>query len=140
LVTNARDGSTQRPRRAHHVRRVFIASFGGIGALSRANAGAMRTQPETRRLLVAAFEEVRAVATARDVRCAPNVVEETLAFVDSLPETATSSLQRDIVAGRRSELEALSGAVARIGASLSVPVPIHTTIYAALLPQERASR
>jgi 2-dehydropantoate 2-reductase len=57
-----------------------------------------------------------------------------------LPGDSIASLQRDIVAGRPSEIEALSGAAARIGAELGVPVPIHATIHAALLPQEQAAR
>jgi 2-dehydropantoate 2-reductase len=119
---------------------LFIASFGGIGALTRAPIGAWRAVPETRRLLVGAFEEVRAVASAKGVRCRDGVIDKTLAFVDRLPEQATASLQRDLAAGRPSELDSLSGAVLRIGTSLGVDVPIHGTIYAALVPLERAAR
>lgn len=119
---------------------LFIASFGGVGALSRSPAGAWRNISETRRLLVAAFEEVAAVARAKGISCAPELVEETLAFVDRLPATATSSLQRDIMAGRASELESLSGAVVRIGGEVGVPVPVHSTIYGALLPLEHTAR
>jgi 2-dehydropantoate 2-reductase len=119
---------------------LFIASFGGVGALTRSTAGALRSIPETRRLLADAFEEVRAVAAAKGIALAPEVVKETLAYVDALAEDATASLQRDIVAGRPSEIDSLSGAVARIGAELGVPVPVHRTIHAALLPQERLAR
>jgi 2-dehydropantoate 2-reductase len=119
---------------------LFIASFGGVGALSRSTAGEIRRIPETRRLLSDAFEEIRAVAAAKGIKLAPDVVTKTLAFVDSLPEAATASLQRDIVARRPSELDSLSGAVARAGAAFGVSVPVHATIHAALLPNETASR
>ena len=91
-------------------------------------------------MLVGAFEEVRAVALAKGVALRPDAVARALALVDTLPEDSIASLQRDIVAGRPSELEALSGAAARIGTDLGVPVPIHATIHAALSPQERAAR
>jgi 2-dehydropantoate 2-reductase len=119
---------------------LFIASFGGVGAVARATAGALRATPETRRLLVAACGEVRAVAAAKGIALAADVVSRTVAFVDALPEGATASLQRDIVAGRPSELAALSGAVARIAVETGAPAPVHTMIHAALLPQERAAR
>jgi 2-dehydropantoate 2-reductase len=119
---------------------IFIASFGGVGALSRSTAGEIRRIPETRRLLSEAFQEIVAVATAKGIKLPPGIVAKTLDFVDGLPEAATASLQRDIVAGRPSELDSMSGAVARAGQALGVPVPVHTTIHAALLPGERVAR
>jgi 2-dehydropantoate 2-reductase len=119
---------------------LFISGFGGVGAISRAGASVMRTVPQTRQLLVGAFEEVRAVAGARGIALRPDAVARALALIDLLPVDATASLQRDIVAGRPSELDSLSGAVARIGAEVAVPVPIHGAIHAALLPQELAAR
>jgi 2-dehydropantoate 2-reductase len=119
---------------------LFIASWSGVGAVARSGAGALRRVPQTRQLLVGAFEEVRALAIAKGIALRPDAVDRALALVDLLPEDSTSSLQRDIVAGRPSEIDALSGAAARIGSETGVPVPIHATIFAALLPQEQAAR
>ncbi len=119
---------------------MFITAIGAVCAATRATIGAVREVPETRRVLVAALEEVAALARARGVALAPGAVEEALAFVDSLPHDSTPSLQRDVVAGRPSELEDMSGAVARLAAESGVPAPVHTTLYAALLPAERAAR
>jgi 2-dehydropantoate 2-reductase len=71
---------------------------------------------------------------------AEDVVTRTLAFVDGLPDGATASLQRDVVAGRPSEIDSLSGAVARIGAELGVDVPVHRAIAAAIAPMEIRAR
>jgi 2-dehydropantoate 2-reductase len=119
---------------------LFIASFGGVGAMARAPAAALREIPETRALLAGAFEEVRAVAAATGVTTRSDAVARALALVDAVPTDAIASLQRDLLAGRPSELESLSGAVARIGAQAGAQAPIHSAIYAALLPQERAAR
>jgi 2-dehydropantoate 2-reductase len=67
-------------------------------------------------------------------------VARTLAFVDSLPEDGTMSMQRDVIEGRPSELDAQTGAVIRLGEARGVAVPVHRLIYAALLPLERAAR
>jgi 2-dehydropantoate 2-reductase len=49
-------------------------------------------------------------------------------------------MQRDLAAGRPSELEDQVGAVVRLAREAQVPVPVHEVIYGALLPQERAAR
>jgi len=41
----------------------------------------------------------------------------------------TTSLQRDILAGRPSELEAWTGAVARIGQETKTPTPVNNLLY-----------
>jgi 2-dehydropantoate 2-reductase len=67
-------------------------------------------------------------------------VERTLAIVDALPASATSSMVRDLLDGRPSELESQCGVVARLGAASGVPVPLHTFAYHALLPLEKKAR
>jgi 2-dehydropantoate 2-reductase len=119
---------------------LFVVPMGGLGAASRAPIGILRSVPETRRLLVEAMGEIAAVARARGIGLSADVVERTLAFVDAQPEAGTSSLQRDIAAGRPSELEAWTGAVVRLGAEVGTPTPINRVLYHALLPLERRAR
>jgi 2-dehydropantoate 2-reductase len=47
---------------------LLVVSFGGMGALTRAPIGVIRTLPETRRLLECCMQEVDAVAKARRVK------------------------------------------------------------------------
>jgi 2-dehydropantoate 2-reductase len=119
---------------------LFVASGGGLGAVTRAPIGIVRSVPETRALLVAAMEEIRNVGRARGVRLSDDVVERTMAFVDTLPIAGTASLQRDLAAGRRSELDWWSGSVVRLGAEAGVATPIHSFIYRSLLPTELRAR
>jgi 2-dehydropantoate 2-reductase len=49
-------------------------------------------------------------------------------------------MQRDIIAGRPSELESLSGAVVRLGKENGVGTPVHDSIYRILLPLEARAR
>jgi 2-dehydropantoate 2-reductase len=119
---------------------LFVASGGGLGAVTRAPIGIVRSVPETRALLEAAMEEIRAVARARGIGLADDVVARTMAFVDTLPAAGTASLQRDLAAGRPSELEWWSGAVARLGVEAGVATPIHMFVYRCLLPTELRAR
>jgi 2-dehydropantoate 2-reductase len=62
-----------------------VTSFGGIGALSRAPIGVLRTIPQTRRLLERCMEEVFDLATAHGAGLADLAVANTLAFLDGWP-------------------------------------------------------
>ena len=119
---------------------LFIEPFGAVGAVTRAPIGVTRSLPETRQLLVAAMNEIASLARARGVNLAPEAVARSLELLDKLPADGTASMQRDIVAGRPSELFDQTGAVVRLGKDAALPVPIHVCLYAALLPQEQTAR
>lgn len=119
---------------------VLIASISGVGAVTRANFGSLLSVPASRSLLERAMIEIREVARARGIAIAGDVVERTMAFFYSLPADGTASMQRDIMAGRPSELEAQNGAVVRLGREAGVETPVHSFLYASLLPQERRAR
>jgi 2-dehydropantoate 2-reductase len=119
---------------------VFIAPVSGLGAVTRANIGELRQSPSTRPLLQQLMEEVVAVACARGIRFREDLITRTLAFVDGLPASATPSMQRDIAAGRPSELEEMIGAVVRLGDQVGVRTPAMNSVYTSLLPQELSVR
>jgi hypothetical protein len=89
--------------------------YSGVGAVARATIGEVRACPQARQLLSELMEEVLAVAHARGIQLGEDVITRTLVFVESLPASGTASMQRDIVDGRRSELEEIIGAVVRLG-------------------------
>ncbi|MGQ9547993.1 MAG: 2-dehydropantoate 2-reductase [Roseiflexus sp.] len=119
---------------------VFGATTSGLGAVTRAPMGLLRELPETRPLFAQGMREIVAVAQARGIALGEAAVTAALAQLDALPYETTASMQRDIMDGRPSELEAQNGAVVRLGAAAGVPTPLHTFIYTALLPQERIAR
>ena len=91
-------------------------------------------------MLEQAMREVEALAAASGVQLEPGVVAETMAFCRDLAPGATSSMQRDILEGKPSELEAQNGAVVRLARERGVPAPVNEMIYASLLPQEHLAR
>lgn len=119
---------------------VFIAAISGMGAITRAPIGPVRTIPETRQMLVDAIEEVVKVARARKINLPDNVAAKTLSFIDGMPENVTASMQRDIIEGRPSELGSQNGAVVRMGLESGISTPVHAFIYHSLLPQELKAR
>ena len=119
---------------------LFIASFSGIGAMANAPAGVIRTDPHWRTQMLRAMQEIYALAHARGINLPPNSIDAVTASVDGLPEDATSSMQRDIAAGKPSELESQNGAVVRMAREAGIEVPTHSTIYQTLQPLEEKAR
>jgi len=119
---------------------LLIAAWSGLGAITRASIGPIRTQPETRQMLKQALQEIHAVAVANHVALPHDAIAETLAFIDSLPAQGTASMQRDIIAGRPSELASQNGAVVRLAHEAGVEVPLHSFIYRSLLLLEMQAR
>ena len=119
---------------------LFIASLSGIGAIANAPAGVLRADPRWRTQMLHAMQEIYALAHARGINLPPDSVDKVMASVDALPEDATSSMQRDITAGKPSELESQNGAVVRMAHEAGMEVPTHALIYQTLRPFEEKAR
>lgn len=119
---------------------LFISAVSGIGAITRVPFGEFRAMEGTRQMLLQALSECYALAIAQGVNLPAESVNNTLNFIDSLPPGTIASMQRDIIEGRPSELEAQNGAIVRMGQKLNIPTPMHMFIYYSLLPQEKRAR
>ena len=119
---------------------ILIASWSGIGAVSRVPIGVIRNQPGTRALLRATMEEIKNVARAQRINLSEDIVDKTLAILDSVEYDGTASMQRDMMEGRYSELEAQTGALVRMGKEVGVLTPINNMIYYCLRPMELCHR
>src|SRR6185369_6316465 len=117
---------------------LFIASFSGVGAMANAPAGVVRSDPKWRTLILNAMEEIYTLAHARGINLPPDSIDTVMRAVDALPEGATSSMQRDIAAGKPSELDSQNGAVVRMAHETGIDVPTHTLIYEMLKPRENS--
>jgi len=119
---------------------VFIAPVMAMGSLTRVTFGEYRHVPEARTVLTEAISEVAAVAKAKGVTLDKDVVDTTLAFIDSSAPGIKPSMQRDVESGKPSELESMIGAVVRLGAEHNVPTPAMKFAYAMLKPGELKAR
>ena len=119
---------------------LLVSSWAGLGALARSPMGVMREQPETRALIGRSMDEGLAVARAAGHAADPAYKDEMWAFYRAMPAGATASMQRDIMDGRPSELDAWNGAICRFGARAGVETPVHSFTYHTLLPMERRAR
>ena len=113
---------------------VFIAAISALGGLTRVAIGEYRQVPEAREMLAEAMAEVVAVAKANGVILDADIIPKTLAFIDASAPDIRPSMQRDLEAGRTSELESLIGVVVRMGQERGVPTPVMRLAYGLLKP------
>jgi 2-dehydropantoate 2-reductase len=119
---------------------LFIAPMSGVGALTRVPVGEWRVIPEIRAIADRSLHEVVALAAARGIDLGEDAVKKTWERYDALAPSSTSSLQRDVMEGKPSELDAQLGAVVRLARESGLAVPTTEMLYHCLLPQERKAR
>jgi 2-dehydropantoate 2-reductase len=111
-----------------------VAALSALACLSRQPIGPILASPALQRLYRQAMAEVAALGRAKGVRLEAEVVERMLAVAGTYQYDARVSMLEDLEAGRRLELEWLSGYVSREAARVGVPVPFHDIAYACLKP------
>lgn len=119
---------------------LLVTALSGMGAVTRATIGEIRDYKPTRQMLRETMREIEAVARGRRVNLVADILARTMAFVDTFPPEATTSMQRDIMNGLPSELEAQTGAVVRLGREAAIVTPLNQFIYNSLILQERRAR
>jgi 2-dehydropantoate 2-reductase len=116
---------------------VAICAMSGMTSLMRLPLGPIFACPEAVALFHTVLDEVVAVGQASGVPLAAGLAEATLhglaAFATAQP-AASTSMQRDLVAGKRLELDGLNGTAVRLGREHGVATPANAVIYAALKP------
>ncbi|MHA1976250.1 MAG: 2-dehydropantoate 2-reductase [Candidatus Hodarchaeales archaeon] len=118
----------------------LICALGGVTAVTRSSIGTIRSLPETREMLEKSMLETVHVAQKLGINLSERIVDTMMGMLDGIPEESTTSLQRDIMEGRPSELHFLVGSIAKSGEKVGISVPINRFIYHSLLPMEIKAR
>jgi len=89
-----------------------------------------------------AFDEGIAVGHAENISLPANLKEtlvERIANGCAANPATTPSLLRDLVEGRKTEIEFLSGKIVRLGIKHTIPTPIHQKLYEQIKARENKS-
>jgi 2-dehydropantoate 2-reductase len=104
---------------------MLITPWSGLGAVSRAPIGVLLEQPETRSLLAQGIEEIFDLGRAYKIALPADSIARTITTLEGMPPNSTTSMQRDLVRGRPSELDAQNGAVVRLAHELAIDTPVN---------------
>ena len=119
---------------------MLITPWSGLGAVSRAPIGVLLEQSETRELLTEAAEEIYQVGLAMDIPLPKDSVAKAISTLEGITPNSTASMQRDLVRGRPSELDAQSGAVVRLAHEAGVETPVNRFLLYSLRSLELRAR
>ena len=113
---------------------MFLTSMSAINCITRQPAGLVQSDEETIALYMDAMHEVAAVAAAHGVFLGEEAITNNMALAQSFPPNNKTSMFQDLEAGRRLEIDYLSGAVVRLGREKGIETPIHRTAWVAIRP------
>ena len=100
------------------------SGINAITALLHVRNGELLSNPESEQLMIAAAHETANVAVAKGIKIPYDVTEEVRDVASSTAENRSSMLQ-DVLRGSPTEIECINCAVAKIGKSLGIPVPVN---------------
>ncbi|MBI4233715.1 MAG: 2-dehydropantoate 2-reductase [Chloroflexi bacterium] len=126
-------------RKALWSKLVMICAVSGMTSITRAPLGEVAEFPPGHDLLLRVMQEAAAVGRAQGVALESDVAERSMQALMEFRREAVSSMQLDLLAGRRLEVDSINGAVVRLGRKAGVPTPVNEVIFACLkLADEQA--
>jgi 2-dehydropantoate 2-reductase len=127
-------------RRAIWEKFVLLAAMATLTSACDQPVGPVREDPRAAALLRQLMAEVASVGRACGVELAKDVEDQAWRRIASAPPTARSSMQVDLEAGRRVELEQLTGTVVRLASEHGVAVPAFQVLYPVLKLRSSGAR
>ena len=106
----------------------YVSPMAACGLYYHVSAGEVQKTGEPRDTFVKLIKEIDALAVAMDVPFLVDIVTTNLQILDTLNPEASTSMQRDIYAGKASEIDGLIYEVVRMGQRFGVPTPTYEMI------------
>lgn len=110
-------------RRDAMVKFSYVSPIGAAGLYCNAVAVDFQREGEQREMFKALIREIVALSHAMGIEFEEDLVERNLKILASLSPEATTSMQRDVIEGKRSEMDGLVYEVVRMGREYKVSMP-----------------
>ena len=111
---------------------LYNCALNGLSTLLEVPYGKLLERAHTQPLMQAIIEEAYRVASAQRIRLQPTTAQAycELLFARLIPDTAAHhpSMLQDLRRGKRTEVDALNGAIVQLAQQAGVPVPINDLI------------
>lgn len=103
----------------------YVSPIGTAGLYLHTVAGDFQREGEARELFKTLIREIVTLANAMGITFEEDLVERNLKILSNLPEEATTSMQRDVIEGKQSEIDGLVYEVVRMAKKYGVEVPAY---------------
>lgn len=108
---------------------IFNATMNPLCALTRRTPGFLGAHPESRAMITAAVEEGVAVANASGVAVPGQPIHDLTEVSMTDHANHEASMLQDVKAGRRTEVDAINGAIVEAGRAAGVAAPVLETLW-----------
>ncbi len=106
----------------------YVSPMSAVCAYLNTNAGEIQVPGEKRDIFIGLMKEVISVGKAMDIDIGPDIIEKNLEILSTVLPNVTSSMQKDIEKGGKSEIDGLIFAVVRMAKENSVSVPLYEKV------------
>ena len=103
----------------------YVSPIGTAGLYLHAVAGDFQREGEARELFKTLIRDIVTLANAMGITFEEDLVERNLKILSNLPEEATTSMQRDVMEGKQSEIDGLVYEVVRMAEKYGAEVPAY---------------
>ena len=103
----------------------YVSPIGTAGLYLHGVAGDFQREGEARELSKTLIREIVTLANAMGITFEEDLVERNLKILSNLPEEATTSMQRDVMEGKQSEIDGLVYEVVRMAKKYGGEVPTY---------------
>ena len=110
----------------------YVSAQGACGLFFHVSAGEIQKEGPCRDFYCELVHEIDLLAQAQGISFTEDIVRRNLAILDSLNPDMTTSMQKDIAAGKASEIDGLIFEVVRNAHRLKVDVPAYEKVAAKL--------
>lgn len=110
----------------------YVSAQSACGAYYDVSVGAMQKPGEIRDCFAGLVHEIDILARAMGIYFEEDIVSRNLKILDDLEPEMTTSMQRDLMSGHRSEIEGQIYEVVRLGKDYHLELPMYEKISASL--------
>jgi len=114
---------------------IFISALASATSYLDQNIGQILSNAESKRIYIALLHEIESVAKAKGLQLPDDIVDQTVNKLEKSPKEATSSMHRDLLAGRNIEAASLTQFVVNEGLKHGIQTPLYQEIASSLLPK-----
>ena len=112
---------------------IFISALASATSYLNQNIGEIQKKKKSMKVYVELLHEIESVAKAKGLQLPDDIVGKTIIKLEKSPKEATSSMHRDLLANRNTEVTSLTQFVVNEGLKYGVTTPLYEKIANALL-------
>jgi 2-dehydropantoate 2-reductase len=114
---------------------IFISALASATSYLNQNIGELLNSESSRKLYVSLLNEITMIAAVKGLDLPNDIVFQTILKLEKSPQDATSSMHRDLMAGRKIELASLTEFVVNEGLKYEIDTPMYKKVFEKLSKQ-----